>query len=120
MVFSEMGISIVKYVYFKHFFNFYQVSFGTGLLNALYRGFDYIKKHYKVQKIKDRFANPSQVGYRDIQLVIELEPGVPAEIQLHVPEILQAKTAQRTIHLIQQKQKKLYQKAWQAYKTRLG
>jgi len=122
-------------------------------LRSLYRGLNYIKKHCVVCKIKDRFANPSKVGYRDVQLVIELEPGIPAEIQLHLPEILQAKRKdtklysqrrklesalkmptlshkslaetfksklQTNIDAIENKQKKLYQKAWEDYKNRLG
>lgn len=43
------------------------------------------------QKPKDRFAKPTNVGYRDVLLNVVLPNGIIGEVQLHVKSMLQAK-----------------------------
>jgi N12 class adenine-specific DNA methylase len=42
-------------------------------------------------KILDRFLKPTPAGYADVQIKAELEPGLFAEIQVNIPEMLAAK-----------------------------
>jgi hypothetical protein len=39
----------------------------------------------------DRFASPTPAGYSDIQIEIDVAPGMKAELQIHIPEMLAAK-----------------------------
>ena len=41
--------------------------------------------------IDDRFAKPTPAGYSDVQMKIEVGPGMFAELQVHIPEMLIAK-----------------------------
>lgn len=41
--------------------------------------------------IKDRFSKPLSSGYRDMMMTLEIAPGIHAEIQIHIPEMIQAK-----------------------------
>lgn len=41
--------------------------------------------------IDDRFRNPTPAGYSDVQMKIELAPGMFVELQVHIPEMLIAK-----------------------------
>lgn len=41
--------------------------------------------------IDDRFSKPTPAGYSDVQMKIEVAPGMFAEMQVHIPEMLLAK-----------------------------
>lgn len=41
--------------------------------------------------LADRFETPTQGGYSDLQIILEMEPGYFVEIQVHLPEMLAVK-----------------------------
>lgn len=45
------------------------------------------------RKPKDRFAKPTEAGYRDLMLNVVHENGIVGELQLHLKSVLQAKDA---------------------------
>lgn len=49
-----------------------------------------VRETFTVTKIKDRFATPTESGYRDVLMNVDLN-GMPAELQIHIPEMLAAK-----------------------------
>ena len=51
-----------------------------------------------IVQIKDRFAKPTPAGYKDILITVELSPGIHAEIQIHIPEMIQAKEAAHPLY----------------------
>lgn len=50
-----------------------------------------IDKNFKVARKKDRFATPTEAGYSDVLITIELPGGIMGEIQVHIPEMLATK-----------------------------
>lgn len=44
-----------------------------------------------VQRPKNKFLNPTNAGYRDINLVVRMQNGILAEVQLNVKDMLKAK-----------------------------
>jgi hypothetical protein len=59
-----------------------------------------MKRRFKVVSAKNRVAKPKPNGYQDYVFVVKLEDGALAEVQVNVPEILEAKEA--THHLYRQ------------------
>lgn len=100
----------------------------------------------KPVKVKDTFAEPLTTGYRDRKLIVEIGGGRKAEIQLHVPEMLEAKKQVRKLNLydrwqelerknakngltndeeeerykLTKEQKRMYDAAWKNYLTRIA
>jgi hypothetical protein len=50
----------------------------------------YTNDHVSIT-IEDRFTKPTPAGYSDVQMKIEVEPGMFVELQVHIPEMLIAK-----------------------------
>lgn len=50
-----------------------------------------IEKHFKVARVKDRFAKPTNAGYSDLLINVNLPGGIQGEVQIHIPEMLAAK-----------------------------
>ena len=42
-------------------------------------------------KVRNRFEEPLSTGYMDIMMTVEIAPGVHAEIQVQIEEMIQAK-----------------------------
>lgn len=52
---------------------------------------DDIHREFKVIKFKNRFSPPLPQGYSDMLFQVEIQPGVIAELQVHIPEMIEAK-----------------------------
>ena len=50
-----------------------------------------IEKHFKVARVKDRFAKPTNAGYSDLLINVNLPGGIQGEVQIHIPQMLAAK-----------------------------
>ncbi|MFN3201566.1 MAG: hypothetical protein ACE366_24400 [Bradymonadia bacterium] len=61
-------------------------------LDDVYRGLEQIQGRFEVTKLKDRFANPTDQGYRDILLNVRMSNGHVVEIQLHMKQIIEVKS----------------------------
>lgn len=48
---------------------------------------------WKIIKVKHRIDNPGPDGYRDVQLRVQTDSGLPTEVQIHLREIWLAKEA---------------------------
>lgn len=46
-----------------------------------------------MQQPKNRFAKPTEMGYRDMVMIVQLPNGMAAEVQFNVKDMLQAKNA---------------------------
>lgn len=51
-----------------------------------------IEKHFDVSRVNDRFAKPTNAGYSDVLINVNLPGGIQGELQIHVPEMLAAKS----------------------------
>lgn len=51
---------------------------------------------------KDKFANPTAEGYRDLNTLVQLENGVVAELQFHLKDMLTAKEQAHALYAEQQ------------------
>ena len=56
------------------------------------------KKFPQVLRVKDRFTNPQDTGYRDILMNVRLPNGLAVEIQLNIPEMIKAKTSGHVLY----------------------
>lgn len=58
-------------------------------INDLYRALDLITKdpNVRIARIKDRFVNPQESGYRDVLMNLEMSNGHIAEMRLHLESI---------------------------------
>ena len=78
-------------------------SFEAGWLKDLVRGsivveamddvpaaIEAVREVFTVTRIKDRFSKPTEAGYRDVLMNVDLG-GMTAELQIHIPEMLAAK-----------------------------
>jgi len=50
-----------------------------------------LEGNFSINRVRDRFANPGPDGYRDFQINVDLGDGKLAEIQVQLPEMLEAK-----------------------------
>ncbi len=50
-----------------------------------------IHRRFTVKKFKNRFSPPLPMGYSDMLFQVEITPGVIAELQVHIPEMIRAK-----------------------------
>ena len=50
-----------------------------------------LQSNYTVSRVKDRFSNPGPDGYRDFMVNVDIGNGRQAEIQIQLPEMLEAK-----------------------------
>ena len=60
-------------------------------LDDLYKGLDQLKGEFEIVRIKDRFANPTSAGYRDVLVNVRMSNGHVVEMQFHVKSILDVK-----------------------------
>lgn len=75
-------------------------------LDDLYRSLDALEdKGLKIVRFNDRFANPTAEGYSDIILGVEMPNGHVAELQLHIPSVLDAKEAN---HILYEEQRSIF------------
>ncbi|MCL1148444.1 RelA/SpoT domain-containing protein [Shewanella marinintestina] len=113
-------------------------------IHNLMQAFEIIKSDSQLIQVKNRFANPKESGYRDLNLLVKLPKSqMIAEVQLHLADIaeiksgaehevyeqvqsIQASAMQQQRHLndietakitlLRQESHKLYHKAWLRYK----
>ncbi len=52
---------------------------------------DIYRNEHVMIEVDDRFLRPTSAGYSDVQMKVEVAPGMFAEIQVHIPEMLVAK-----------------------------
>ncbi|MFN3201564.1 MAG: RelA/SpoT domain-containing protein [Bradymonadia bacterium] len=60
-------------------------------IQDVYRGLEQIQGQFEITKLKDRFSNPTDQGYRDILLNVRMSNGHVVEIQLHMRQIIEVK-----------------------------
>ncbi|EGR0261918.1 phosphoribosylglycinamide formyltransferase [Vibrio cholerae] len=112
---------------------------------SLVTAYETLSREATVVKVKNRFKNPAESGYRDLNVLVQLpKTGIIAEVQLHLAAIAQVKsgaehelyeqiqTIERTARQEQREltewenaqiakmrsaSRDLYQQAWQPYIT---
>jgi len=57
-----------------------------------------IDKNFDIVKVKDRFSNPKDSGYRDVNIIIKNENGALSELQLHTEKMYEAKREEETVY----------------------
>lgn len=50
-----------------------------------------IHQRFTIKKFSNRFSPPLPSGYSDMLFQVEIEPGIVAELQVHIPEMIRAK-----------------------------
>ncbi|MGF1740448.1 RelA/SpoT domain-containing protein [Vibrio profundum] len=114
-------------------------------VSSLVEVYESLARETTIVKVKNRFKNPQQSGYRDLNLLVQLpNTGMIAEVQLHLKAIADVKSGpehdlyeqiqhierlasqqNRAVNMgestkienIRNQSKELYQKAWQPYIT---
>jgi hypothetical protein len=64
---------------------------------------DALKRDFEVTRIKDRFTNPTESGYRDMLVNVRLPNGSEAEVQIHIPEMIAAKKLGHKVYDIERR-----------------
>lgn len=96
------------------------------------RALGQIEVRFTVRRAKDRMAQPLPSGYRDHLLVVETGDGGTAEIQISVPEMIEAKARAHLLYEqeraldpedpriqeLQAQQRAIYQAAWSRFEER--
>lgn len=52
------------------------------------RALDVLRRRFDAERVKDRFAQPTDLGYRDALVNVRLPGGLVAEVQINIPEIV--------------------------------
>lgn len=52
-----------------------------------------VKQKFEVVRVKDRFATPTDAGYRDVLINVRLPDGLVAEVQINIPSMIKAKSS---------------------------
>lgn len=60
-------------------------------VDDMYRGFDALSERVDIVRVKDRVANPTSDGYRDMLVNVRTSDGHVGEIQVHLKPIIEAK-----------------------------
>jgi hypothetical protein len=62
-----------------------------------------IERQFDVVRVKDRFAEPLPTGYSDMLINVRMPNGSYAEIQVHIPEMIAAKSIGHSLYEIERR-----------------
>ncbi len=68
---------------------------------AAYTALEMLGQRVELLKIDDRFASPTEAGYMDIAVTLKLPNGLPAELQINIPEMIDAKAVGHKLYEIE-------------------
>ena len=68
---------------------------------AAYAALEMLGQRVELLKVDDRFASPTEAGYMDIAVTLKLPNGLPAELQINIPEMIDAKAVGHKLYEIE-------------------
>lgn len=69
--------------------------------NAAYAALEALGQRIEIVRVDDRFATPTEAGYMDIAVGLRMPNGVMAELQINIPEMIEAKEVGHKLYEIE-------------------
>lgn len=69
--------------------------------NAAYAALEALGQRIEITRVDDRFATPTEAGYMDIAVGLKMPNGVIAELQINIPEMIEAKEVGHKLYEIE-------------------